>query len=550
MKKHMYRVSAQILAAAALAAGGVVQAQAQETSATDKTAAANETEEVVVTGFRNSLARALDEKRDSAVAIDAILAEDIGKFPDLNLSESIQRVPGVALARDGGEGRQISVRGLGPQFTRVRINGMEALTTVGGADSSGGTNRGRSFDFNVFASDLFNSITVQKTADASTEEGSLGATVDLTTARPFDREGFVFTTSFQSAYNDLSEKTDPRGAMLISNTWGGGTFGALLSVAYTKRQVLEEGPSTVRWATGNAFAPGFAGPAPSGFTLAQLNAAFHPRFPRMEIYNIDQECLGMTGSLQWRPSDSTQLTLDALYADFSTDREEQQLEAPSFSVGGACTSATTASGACGIAQRTVTAATIDANNNLLAGTFNNVDIAVENRFDQLKTEFSQLTLSGTHDFNDRLTVNAVVGRSVSDHRNPVQTTLRFDQFNVQGYRYDFTVGRVPLLSYGSAQLNNPAAWRLTQVRLRPQTALNTYNTLQFDGKYKFADYLQFSAGYGYKEYYFKTTERRRTNGTTTNQETVIPAGVRRSRFPACRHLRRSTATGSTCRPAA
>src|SRR4051812_14484412 len=106
--------------------------------------------QIVITGFRNSLAKALNMKRSENASTDSILAEDIGKFPDLNLSESIQRIPGVALQRDGGEGRQITVRGLGPQFTRVRINGMEALTTAGGADASGGTNRSRSFDFNVF----------------------------------------------------------------------------------------------------------------------------------------------------------------------------------------------------------------------------------------------------------------------------------------------------------------------------------------------------------------------------------------------------------------
>ncbi|HEY0315486.1 MAG TPA: TonB-dependent receptor plug domain-containing protein, partial [Sphingomonas sp.] len=102
-------------------------------------------QEIIVTGFRSSLAKALNIKKDSAVAVDSILAEDIGKFPDLNLSESIQRIPGVAISRDGGEGRSISVRGLGPQFTRVRINGMEALATAGGSDASGGTNRGRGF---------------------------------------------------------------------------------------------------------------------------------------------------------------------------------------------------------------------------------------------------------------------------------------------------------------------------------------------------------------------------------------------------------------------
>ena len=140
-------------------------------------------EEVVVTGYRQSLSVALDSKRASTESIDAIVAEDIADFPDLNLAESIQRVPGVSIARDGGEGRQVSVRGLGPQFTRVRINGMEAMSANGGTDAAGGTNRDRSFDFNTFASELFNAVTIRKSSAAEVEEGSLGATVDLRSAR-------------------------------------------------------------------------------------------------------------------------------------------------------------------------------------------------------------------------------------------------------------------------------------------------------------------------------------------------------------------------------
>ncbi|CEE87679.1 exported hypothetical protein [Xanthomonas citri pv. citri] len=130
---------------------------------------------VTVTGYRASVEKALDIKRGEAGVVDAIVAEDIGKFPDLNLAESLQRIPGVVITRDAGEGRAITVRGLGPEFTRVRINGMEALTTVGAGDQSGGTNRGRGFDFNVFASDLFSQLIARKTASADVEEGSLGA---------------------------------------------------------------------------------------------------------------------------------------------------------------------------------------------------------------------------------------------------------------------------------------------------------------------------------------------------------------------------------------
>jgi iron complex outermembrane receptor protein len=295
----------------ALVAGAAQAQQAAPAPAGDDTV-----EAVVVTGFRNSLAQALNVKRQSAAAIDAIYAEDMAKFPDLNLSESIQRIPGVALARDAGEGRQISVRGLGPQFTRVRINGMEALTTSGGTDASGGTNRSRGFDFNVFASDLFNRITVQKTASAQTEEGSLGATVDLNTAHPFDKRGFNFAASGKMGYNDQAGKASPRVAALISNTWRDDTIGALFSVAYSERDLLDEGTSTVRWQSGTATAPGFrsvngATCATNAAACAEANGAVHPRIPRFDWYHDQQKRLGMTGSLQWQPDDKTLFSLDA-----------------------------------------------------------------------------------------------------------------------------------------------------------------------------------------------------------------------------------------------
>jgi iron complex outermembrane recepter protein len=110
-------------------------------------------------------------------------------MPDLNLAEAIQRIPGVAITREGGEGRQITIRGLGPSFTRVTLNGMEVPASTGGLDSFGGVNRGRSFDFNVFSAELFNRIDVNKSPTASIEEGGVSGTVELYTARPLDNPG-------------------------------------------------------------------------------------------------------------------------------------------------------------------------------------------------------------------------------------------------------------------------------------------------------------------------------------------------------------------------
>jgi iron complex outermembrane recepter protein len=485
-------------------------------------AAQTDPEEIVVTGFRNSLERSLNIKKIENAQVDTILAEDIGKFPDLNLSESIQRIPGVAITRDAGEGRQISVRGLNATFTRVRINGLEALSTTGSSDAAGGVNRGRAFDFNVFASDLFSAITVRKTAEGEVEEGSLGAAVDLRTARPFDYGELTAVASLRGSYNDLSENFGPRLSAMVAKNWDD-RFGVLGSIAYSKRSLLDVGTSTVRWAQGNAFAPGFAS-APPGYTLTQINGALHPRFPRYDLYTQESERLGMSGSVQVRPTDKTLLTFDALYARFKGTREEQYLEAPSFSTGGACTAANVAT-SCGIAQTSVTSARIDSNNTLIAGTFNNVDLRVEDRFDELDTKFLQYTLSGEWEVTSKFKLDAIAGHSKSDFQNPVQTTLTFDQYNVQNYSYDYSQSRAPLLSYGSANLTDPSSWVLTQIRERPQTAMNKFDTIQLNGSYDVDDWLKLKAGGNLKRYSYRTTERRRSNGTTSNLEATIPAGI-------------------------
>jgi iron complex outermembrane recepter protein len=130
-------------------------------------------EVVIVTGYGRSLGAAINRKKKETGQVDAIVAEDIADFPDLNLAESLQRIPGVAISRTYGEGGQITVRGLSGLYTRVRVNGMEARAFGG----SNGNIANRGFDFNLFASELFNSIVVHKTASANLDEGSLGSVV-------------------------------------------------------------------------------------------------------------------------------------------------------------------------------------------------------------------------------------------------------------------------------------------------------------------------------------------------------------------------------------
>ncbi|WP_336966426.1 TonB-dependent receptor [Sphingobium aquiterrae] len=527
-KSHMARLTGASLLAVAAAGLLAGTAHAQSAEAAPQALPEGETADIVVTGFRSSLAKAIDLKRSEAASVDSILAEDIGKFPDLNLSESIQRIPGVAISRDGGEGRQISVRGLGPQFTRVRINGMEAMSSAGGADASGGTNRGRGFDFNVFASDLFNEISVRKSAEASVEEGSLGATVDLRTARPFDYGEFTLVASAQGSYNDLSEKASPRGAFLISDTFADGTIGVLLSAAYGRRKIVEEGYSTVRWAKGSSFAPGFESVlgqncATNPAACATANDALHPRFPRYDLYTNDIERLGATASIQFRPSDNTTISIDGLYADFKVKRGEYYLEAPSFSAAGACTAATRPT-TCGIADTDITAMTID-NGVMTSGTFNDVDLRVENRNDRSKTKFRQISADIEQKLGERLTFTGFAGYSKSDFNNPIQNTVILDSYNSDGYSYDYTNPRSPVFDFGSTDVSNPGNWTLAQLRLRGARATNEFKTFQANLKWQVTDDFDFTGGLNYKKYDFDTLELRRSNGTTSNREAVIPAEV-------------------------
>ena len=518
---------------------------------------ATEIDEVIVTGFRASLTAGLDAKRRSANVVDVIVAEDIADFPDLNLAESIQRVPGVAIDRDAGEGRSITVRGLGSDFTRTRINGMEAQATAGGTDSSGGANRGRGFDFNVFASELFNSITVRKTAAAETEEGSLGATVDLQATRPFDNRGFTMAASFQGGYNDLSENWDPRAAFLISNTFGANDeFGALLSVAYSERNILEEGFSSVRWApaAGTGSSGGFCSPvgvAPqnpgnsgangssaancstgnprpantpgnvTAYNTANQNSVFIPRLPRYGRLTHEQERLGVTGAFQWRPAETTLFSLDILYSNLHATRQEDFLESLSFSRNAA---------AGGQTQIIVRDAAVE-DGMLVYGLFDNVDVRSESRFDDLTTEFLQYSLTAEHDFSDRFRGRFYYGRAESEFDNPFQTTVTLDRRDTDGFSWDFRGNRnAPVIDYGF-DVTSAAAWSWSptgspvprsEIRIRPQGVDTLFESAQADFTYDANDWLTFKAGVNWKTYGSRSFEFRRPDETVVP---VLPGGV-------------------------
>ena len=161
-------------------------------SATAQGQAAGGVEEVTVTGFARSLELSTEAKRNSLGFSDTIFAEDIGKFPDTNVAESLNRIPGVTIQREiDGSGTNVAIRGLGTNFTKVLLNGAQVVTSSTGPTNS--TNSNREVDLNVFPTELFTQLTVDKASRADELEGGAAGVVNLRSARPFDTEGFRFT---------------------------------------------------------------------------------------------------------------------------------------------------------------------------------------------------------------------------------------------------------------------------------------------------------------------------------------------------------------------
>ena len=182
-------------------------------------------EEVVVTGIAASLTRSIDKKRNSELVSDSITAEDLGKFPDNNIADSLQRIPGVAIDRAGGEGRYVSIRGLGPDFSAVLINGR----------SPASENEERAFSFDTLASELVRTVDVFKTSNPGLKEGGLGGTINIVTARPFDFDGLHAAGSIKGMYEENSEDTSPQASFVVSNTFNDGKLGFLASMTYQER---------------------------------------------------------------------------------------------------------------------------------------------------------------------------------------------------------------------------------------------------------------------------------------------------------------------------
>ncbi len=294
--KPMFTISLLSLAIAA-------SAQAQE----------QELEEIIVTGYKASLKSALDTKRDSTGVVDAISSEDIGKFPDTNLAESLQRITGVSIDRSGGEGRQVTVRGLGPQFNTVLLNGRQMPNA----------NASRGFNFDTLAAEMVSGVEVYKTSTATTQSGGIGATINVKTAKPLDL-GTKLAGSIKGLNETNIDDITPAVSGLFSTTFND-NFGVLAAISYQERQYQTDSVEQRRWDWRSRR------PATQGSYLVlpdaqgnPLDVDFYPTQTAVKRQEFERERLNGSLVFEYKPTDNLSITLDAQYSDLQQEGTEYE----------------------------------------------------------------------------------------------------------------------------------------------------------------------------------------------------------------------------------
>jgi iron complex outermembrane receptor protein len=519
------------------------------------------TQDIVVTGFRASLTSALNVKKQATGVVDGINASDIASFPDANLADSLQRIPGISIERDGGEGRQITVRGLSGDFSRTRLNGLESTIATTGSTLGAGINKGRSFDYSVLASELFSSILVRKTQSAEIDEGSLGATVDLQTARPLDMPGFQAALSAQTAYYDINNSFAPRLAGSISKTFADNRIGIMLSGAYSKRNVQEDAYSNTALAdfsdVNGGFCPvipntpvtpvnplvgsrpvtnpcipatgQFPGSTPSAYNTVNRPGVFVPKLPGYGRFEDKEERIGLAGTIQVKPTDRTLITIDGVFARYKQDQNDLATNPISLNrAAGVATAGLTAAQLTGRPNMKIRDAQVDENGQLVYGVFDDTDFSVTNSENRSTTTFYQAGINIDQKIGERVNLHLQYGQSESVFDNPYSRLVTFSRFDSDGFVYDArTNPKTPTLTYGF-DATNPTNWQFLNgydnIREFTNKVTNRLHTAKGDLKWEVNDQFTVKFGGAYKRFNFISARQQRIASTTTIP-TLASAGL-------------------------
>lgn len=461
---------------------------------------------IVVTGYRASIGKAREIKREATTNKEVIVAEDMAKFPELNLAESLQRVSGVAINREAGEGRRVTLRGLGPDFTRVQLNGMEVLGNVDSAmDSRGQRSRDRAFDFNIFASELFSRVEVEKSYQASQNEGGMAGTIGLFTAKPLENvRGISGVISAKGGTNTFTDDFQPRLAAMAGFNHDD-RFGVLVSVAWSKRKTQEQGYDTYNPAQPTAaqlqtyLANGLD---ITGLTQEQQTKFFsgdlvYASGNRLSVWDSDQERLGLTLSMQWAPSDSLKFTLDGLYGKFTTDRHEYHLATRPTG------SEIIFNGAYSDFGRPIAASTIndlrwDDSNYVYYADVENATYGSEHRHSINRNKFRQIALTGEWDASDSLSFDTLIGYEKSTYDTPVDDKLYLQAQG--GMITEFAPDGESATNTYTWDTTDPDNYSIRELYFRENGQETTLTEAKLNAHWKASPAFTVNAGYAYRKY--------------------------------------------------
>ena len=464
-----------IAAALAVLGAGALAQTAPAATATAAPSPSSATT-ITITGIRAALQQAAEVKRNAPQVMDVITATDIGKLPDDNVAEALQRVTGVQVTRVFGEGQSVSVRGL--PLVRVEVDGRTLLGYSARMSPPENEQLGRNSGLDTVPSGLFGRIEVRKSPIAAQTEGGLSGSINLVTPKPLDFSRFTASARLQGTYSDGSQKFEPGIQGLVAQQFDDGRIGALLAVDYTRRTTLTEAFERNNFFTrtriGAGTAPG-TGADLNGDGVADLSGdRLH-----YEQFVVDRSRVGVNGGLQWRPSPAFNVLLEGIYSKLKTEREQDFM-------------------AWRYTGKAITNPAFDGNT-IVGGTSTGT-LQQAGLFRAEPTE-SQLLALSTQWKPGQFTVSTDLSSSKGKLDQVIrQITLDSVNRNVPG-TFDYRAGVVPSLNLGTFDVTAPANYNITQVRANRLVGSMDEQVAKLDVRYAFVDgFLKsVSGGLRYRE---------------------------------------------------
>lgn len=380
-------------------------------------------DEIIVTGIRYSLKQSLDVKRNADSMVEAITAVDIGKFPDKNVAESLQRITGVSINREFGEGERISIRGTDTNLTRTMLNGH----AVASADwfILDQISASRSFNYLMLPSEIVSSVEVYKSPQADMDEGGVGGTVNVKTARPLDGKDFSAAGSVGMAYNALADKAKPTASAAINWRNEDKTFGVNIAGVYQNRDIRRDGFEVL----------GYSNVADGPNNNLPVGGADVPDLIGSALFQQNRERIGLNATVEFEPSDQLNVVASGFYSKMDANNSNvNMLVAPSRGGGGTNFTANVVDGTA------------------LSGTTTNT-VFQDTFFREAATDTLAVDLDVTYELNDRTTWHANGGYSKANGDTSRQIAFEAQQNDVE-FNYDLTSG-VPEVSFTSLNPTDP-----------------------------------------------------------------------------------------------